>query len=95
MLCNIPVEYSSLTVLNSWHTCRKMMPKARAKLLAVVDIVGGSWVAATAALLVVVRRNADGSMNTNPDPLVNRTDDRFASRLRMAHCIDCGAKLLR
>lgn len=72
-----------------------MMPKARAKLLAVVDIVGGSCVAATAALLVAVRRNADGSMNTSPDPLVSRTEDRFASRLRIAHCIDCGAKLLR
>lgn len=66
-LCNVPFAYISLTVLNNWHTWRKIMPNARARLLAVVSIVAGSCAAVTGWF--VVRRNAAGSIKTKPDPL--------------------------
>lgn len=43
------------------------MPNARAKLLAVVNMVAGSCAAVTGWF--VVRRKAAGSMKTKPDPL--------------------------
>lgn len=67
MLCKVPFAYISFTVLNSWQTCRKIIPNALARLLAVVNIVAGSWAAVTGWF--VVRRKAAGSMKTSPDPL--------------------------
>lgn len=77
--------------------CRTTIPNALARQLAVVPMVMGSWAAATAEV-AVERLKEDGSMNTRllPPvtlrlPVVRGLD----SRLRMAHCMDTGAKLLR
>lgn len=54
------------------------MPNARAKLLAVVAMVGGSCAAVT-VVWFVLRLNAAGSMNTNPDPLKRALIDSFSN----------------
>lgn len=71
-------------------------PKALAKQLAVVAMVIGSELAATVVLPVVERLRELGSINTKLDPFGSRTPcDLPASLERMAHCMFCGAKLLR
>lgn len=72
------------------------IPNARAKQLAVVPIVIGSWAAATVEA-VEDRLSDDGSMNTKLlppvtlKPAVRVLDSRFL----IAHCIEIGAKLFR
>lgn len=75
---------------------RMTMPKALAKQLAVVAIVIGSEVVATADV-AVDRLSVDGSMNTKLLPLVTLKPAVLvlASLFLIAHCIDTGAKLLR
>lgn len=74
-----------------------IIPNARAKLLAVVDIVWCSCGGTATVELVgtVERRNAIGSIKTKFDPAGTRTEERDISLFRIAHCIDCGAKSLR
>ena len=81
----------------AWQNYIKIqLPKALANELADVDMATGSELAATAVLPVVDRLNELGSIKTKLEPLANRTPaDLLASRDRIAHCIFCGAKLLR
>lgn len=72
------------------------LPKALAKELADVDMATGSELAATAVLPVVLRLNELGSIKTKLEPFAKRTPvDLLASRDRIAHCMFCGARLLR
>lgn len=72
------------------------MPNARARQLAVVPIVIGSCAVATADVVVVRLRDV-GSIKTRLLPPVTRNPvvRVLNSRLRIAHCIETGARLLR
>lgn len=73
---------------------RMTIPKARPRLLAVVPMVIGSCIAATADVAVDLRNDA-GSMKTTLLLPVTRTPVArvLVSRDRIAHCIGIGARL--
>lgn len=74
--------------MTSHQTKYNNLPNALAKQLAVVAMVMGSELAATAALAVVERLRDWGSMKTKLEPPARRTPvDLLASRERIAHCI--------
>jgi len=81
---------------NKSAICRITIPNARAKQLTVVPMVIGSCAVATADVAVVRLKDA-GSMKTRLLPPVTRNPAVrvLDSRLRMAHCIYTGARLLR
>lgn len=71
-----------------------VLPNALPRQLAVVAMVTGSTVATL--LAGVDLRSEVGSMKTRLEPPAKRTPaPRAASRERIAHCMFCGAKLLR
>jgi len=76
-------------MLISSDICLIVIPKARAKLLAVVAMVCGSIDGVVTVVLAgtVERRRAMGSIKTILDPVGTLTEERAVSRLRMAHCI--------
>lgn len=94
------VSQSFLVESKSWYYKRKNqnvnLPNALARQLAVVAMVMGSELAATVALPAVDLRRELGSMKTKFEPLGKRTPCDLPDSLdRIAHCMFCGAKLVR